>query len=70
MDFTSNTVSKINDYVEALNDRDQKKLLNALEKKVLMDEAKRLNKSVKKNTVSMQQICDMVNDVRKKRNRA
>ena len=70
MDFTSNTVSKITDYVEALNQRDQKKLLNALERKVLMDEAKRLNKSVKKNTITVQQICDMVNDVRKKRKRA
>ena len=46
MDFTTNTVSKITDYVEALNVREQKKFLSALERKVLMDEAKRLNKSV------------------------
>ena len=69
MDFTTNTVSKINDYVEALNERDQKKLLQALERKVLMDEAKRLNKSVKKNTVSIEEICEVVSSVRKKRNR-
>ncbi len=66
MDFTTNTASKINDYVEALNTRDQQKLLNALEKKVLMDEARRLNKSVKKNTVSIDEICDVINHVRKK----
>ena len=70
MDFTTNTVSKITDYVEALNVREQEKLLSALERKVLMDEAKRLNKSVKKNAVTIQEICDIVNDVRKKRKRA
>ncbi|MDB5283745.1 MAG: hypothetical protein JWO06_2820 [Bacteroidota bacterium] len=70
MDFTTNTAAKIKDYVEALPERDQKKLLSALERKSLMDRAKRLNKSVKKNTVSMQEICDVVNDVRRKRKSA
>jgi hypothetical protein len=70
MDFTTNTASKIADYVGALNERDQQKLLHALERKVLMDEASRLNKSVKKNTVSIQEICDVVADIRKKRKRA
>ena len=70
MDFTTNTVSKITDYVEALNVRDQEKLLSALERKALLDEAKRLNKLVKKNSVTIQEICDIVNDVRKKRKRA
>jgi hypothetical protein len=69
MDFTSNTVAKITDYVEALKERDQQKLLNVLERKVLMDEAIRLNKSVKKNSITMQEICDVVADVRKKRRR-
>ena len=69
MDFTTNTVSKITDYVEALTVRDQEKLLSALERKVLMDEAKRLNKSVKKNFVTIQEICNTINDVRTKRNR-
>lgn len=67
MDFTTNTVSKISDYVEALKPSDQEKLLDALERKVLMDEAKRLNKSVKKNPISIDEICEIVNDVRKKR---
>ena len=70
MDFTTNTVSKITDYVEALTVSDQEKLLSALERKVLMDEAKRLNKTVKKNSVTIQEICDIVNDVRSKRKRA
>jgi hypothetical protein len=70
MDFTTNTVARITDYVEALTPGDQKKLLSALERKVLMDEAKRLNKSVQKNTVTIQEICDTINDVRKKRKRA
>ena len=67
MDFTTNTVAKITDYVEALKERDQEKLLNALERKVLMDEAIRLNKSVKKNAVTMEEICDLMSNVRKKR---
>ncbi len=67
MDFTTNTVAKITTYVETLNTGDQQKLLTALERKVLMDEAKRLNKSVKKNSVSIQEICDIINDVRRKK---
>jgi hypothetical protein len=67
MDFTSNTVAKITDYVEALKASDQQKLLDALERKVLMDEAIRLNKSVKKNSISIEEICDEVALVRKKR---
>ena len=70
MDFTTNTAAKIADYVDALKESDQQKLLQALERKVLMDEAARLNKSVKKNTVSIQEICDVVTDVRKKRKQA
>jgi hypothetical protein len=70
MDFTTNTTAKINHYVEALKPVDQEKLLSALERKVLMDDARRLNKSVKKNAVSIEDICNIVNDVRKKRKRA
>lgn len=70
MDFTSNTTARIADYVESLKESDQKKLLNALERKVLMDEATRLNKSIKKNNISIEEICDMVNDVRKKHKQA
>ena len=69
MDFNTNTFSKIAGYVEAMNEKDQKKLLDALERKALMDEANRLNKSVKKNDVSIQQVCDIINDVRTKRRR-
>ena len=67
MDFNSNTVAKITDYVEALKERDQQKLLNALERKVLMDEAIRLNKSVRKNAITIEEICNEVTEVRKKR---
>ena len=70
MDFTSNTTAKIADYVDSLKESDRQKLLHALERKVLMDEANRLNKSVKKNTVSMEEICEVVADVRKKRKKA
>jgi len=69
MEYTSNRVSKITNYVEALNADEQQKLLDALERKALMDEARRLNKSVKKNAISIREICDMVNDVRRKRKR-
>ena len=34
-----------------------------------MEEARRLNKLVKKNSISIKEICDMVNDVRRKRRR-
>jgi hypothetical protein len=70
MGFTSNTATKIASYVEVLKESDQEKLLNALERKVLMDEAARLNKSVKKNTVSIEEICELVADVRKKHKQA
>jgi hypothetical protein len=66
MDFTTNTAAKIADYVESLKEGDQKTLLHALERKVLMDEATRLNKSVKKNAISIEEIRDVVADVRKK----
>ena len=69
MDFTSETVAKITDYVESLKKSEQQELLHALERKVLMDEAIRLNKSVKKNSITIQEICDLVADVRKKRKR-
>ena len=69
MEYTSNRVSKITNYVEALKADEQQELLDALERKALMEEARRLNKSVKKNSVSIREICDMVNDVRRKRKR-
>ena len=69
MEYTSNRVSKITNYVEALKADEQQELLNALERKVLMEEAKRLNKSVKKNSASIKEICDMVNDARRQRKR-
>ncbi len=70
MDFTSNTVARINDYVESLKVSDQKKLLDALERKVLLDEAARLNKSVKKNKITIEEVCDVVAEVRAKRKKA
>jgi 2-hydroxy-3-keto-5-methylthiopentenyl-1-phosphate phosphatase len=64
MDSTTNVIAEISDYAGALNESDQKKLLHALKRKVLMDEANKLNKSVLKNNISMQEICDIVSDVR------
>jgi len=69
MEYTSNRVDKITNYVEALKADEQQQLLDALERKALLEEARRLNKSVRKNTISIKEICDMVNDVRKKRKR-
>jgi len=48
---------------------EQQQLLDALERKALLEEARRLNKSVRKNTVSIKEICDMVNDARRKHKR-
>jgi hypothetical protein len=69
VEYKSDRVSKITDYVEALKADEQQELLDALERKALMEEAQRLNKSVKKNSVSMKEICEIVNDVRRKRKR-
>ena len=69
MEYTSSRVSKITDYVAAMTSDEQQRLLDALERKALMDEAARLNKSVKKNSISITEICEMVNDVRSKRRR-
>ena len=70
MDFTTNVIAEITDYAGALKESDQKKLLHALKRKVLMDEAARLNKSVLKNNISIEEICGIVADVRIKRKRA
>ena len=70
MDFTSDTTAKIADYVDSLKESDRQKLLRALERKALIDEANRLNKTVKKNTVSIEEICEVVATVRKKRIKA
>lgn len=69
VEYKSDRVSKITDYVEALKAGEQQELLEALERKALMEEAARLNKSVRKNSVSMKEICEVVNDVRRKRKR-
>ncbi|MDZ4847491.1 MAG: hypothetical protein SH857_18300 [Chitinophagales bacterium] len=68
MEYTSNRVDKITTYVEAMK-ADEQQLLDALERKALLEETRRLNKPVKKNTISIKEICDRVNDVRRKRKR-
>jgi len=68
LEYTSNRVDKITTYVEAMK-ADEQQLLDALERKALLEETRRLNKSVKKNTISIKEICDRVNDVRRKRKR-
>jgi len=68
LEYTSNRVDKITTYVEAMK-ADEQQLLDAQERKALLEETRRLNKSVKKNTISIKEICDRVNDVRRKRKR-
>jgi len=69
IEYTSYRVDKITTYVEAMKADEQQQLLDALERKALLEEARRLNKSVRKNTVSIKEICDMVNDARRKHKR-
>jgi hypothetical protein len=60
------TISKIVSIIESFDKKEQKKLLEALEHKALMDEALRLNSTVDtSHRISMSSIVNEVNKVRK-----
>ena len=67
MIFQTSIVSEISEYVEKLPENKQKKLLQALQKEATFNEAWQINKSVKKNNITMDEIVAVVRDVRKKR---
>lgn len=65
MQLQSNIVSQISEYVEQLPANKQLDLLKALERNALMKEARRLKS--KPNNITMKEICDTINEVRKQR---
>jgi flagellar biosynthesis regulator FlbT len=67
MILQSPIVNEIADYVDQMSEQQQKALLNVLKKEAIIKEAYRLDKSVKKNNVTMNEIVAIVKDVRKKR---
>ena len=67
MFFQSPIVSKISNYVEQMPESKQKALLKVLEKEAIIQAARKLDKGVKKNNVTMDEIVAIVRDVRKRR---
>ena len=61
---TDSTSDKIMEFISELSTKEKSDLLKAFEYKKSLKEAKRLNKSVKLNTVTMKEICDIVREVR------
>jgi len=72
MNFNSNTKStadQIYDVVQTLSSEQQKKLLLQLKKKEILEQAKELDKINKSKNIkiSMNEICEVVNEVRTKK---
>ena len=63
MDFEKNKISQITAFLEKMPESKQQILLDALREDSLVKKARSLK--VKKNDISMKEICDIVNDVRK-----
>ena len=61
---TDSTSDKIMEFISELSTKEKSDLLKAFEYKKSLKEAKRLNKSVKLNTVTMKEIGDIVREVR------
>lgn len=60
-------VAEIDRYVRRLSARERKILLKGLRRKILMNEAKELSRSVNKDIeISMEDILDEINAVRRK----
>lgn len=57
-------ISQINELVKSLTAKEQDALLSALKKKYLLDQARKLDKAVKKNTLTIQEIVEEVRKVR------
>lgn len=65
LNFNTDSASdKIMEFVSELSAKEKSDLIKAFEYKKSLKEAKRLNKSVKTNTVAMTEICDIVREVR------
>jgi len=67
MQTTNARVLEITHIVSMLTDEDQEKLLKALKTQILLAEARRLDQSVKKNDVSMDEILEIVRHIRQSR---
>lgn len=57
-------INQINELVKSLTAKEQDALLSALKKKYLLDQARKLDKAVKKNTLTIQEIVEEVRKVR------
>ncbi len=60
-------INQIIKYVKSLTSKEQDVLLSALRKNALLDQARKLGKSVKKNNLTMQEIVEEVRKVRSAR---
>lgn len=60
-------VHEITTLVSKLTDEDQEALLKALKIQILLAQARRLDQSVKKNSISMDEIISVVQQVRQTR---
>ena len=58
------TINQINELVKSLTSKEQNALLSALKKKYLLDQARKLDKAVRKNTLAIQKIVEEVCKVR------
>lgn len=66
----SGTIEKITSFIRDLSAKEQRELLKAFEYRKSLQEAARLSRSVKKNSVSLSTITDVVNKVRHERKRS
>jgi len=60
-------ISEISGYVEKMPESKQIALLDALRKDAIIQQARRLDKNVKKNNITVDEVVSMVREVRKKR---
>ena len=58
------TINQINELVKSLTSKEQDTLLSVLKKKYLLDQARKLDKAVRKNTLTIQEIVEEVCKVR------
>ena len=65
---TKNRIREISRFAQALTDSEQEILLKSLKQKALVEKAIELDSSVKKNTLTIEEIVREVRITRKKRN--
>lgn len=63
----STIISEISEYVEKMPQPKQKALLDALRKDAIIQQARKLDKTVKKNNITVDEIVSIIREVRKKR---